>query len=238
MYSNKGIILASQCDFSSNLSTLGALQIIQDAICIYFGEMGVDEIRLKRDFNSIWVFTKNKVRFLDFPNWNDKYEVKCFISSLSTVRMVVDTAIYVNKKLKIYAKTEVCVLNLETQKIQAIKSVLTKEVETTESLEKMQFDKLNDFDDLEIIKTHKVNSTSIDYCIHTNNIEYVRFILDVYESKFLLEHKLDELQINYVSQTMENDVLDIARNIRGNEYSFEIKNGQNVAVRCKLLFKN
>ena len=64
MYSNKGIILASQCDFSSNLSTLGALQIIQDAICIYFGEMGVDEIRLKRDFNSIWVFAKNKIKFL------------------------------------------------------------------------------------------------------------------------------------------------------------------------------
>lgn len=152
--------------------------------------------------------------------------------------MTVDTEVFVGEELKIYAKTEVCVLSLENQKIKPIKSVLTKEVEVVTSKQNFTFDRFDDFEDLEIIKTHKVCCSSIDYCIHTNNIEYFRFILDTYESKFLLEHKLDELQINYVSQTMENDVLDIARNIRGNEYSFEIKNGQNVAVRCKLLFKN
>ena len=75
MYNSNGVVLASQCDFSANLSTIGALQIIQDQICIYFGEMGVDEIRLKRDFNSIWVFVKNKVKFLGDLGWNEKYKL-------------------------------------------------------------------------------------------------------------------------------------------------------------------
>ena len=237
MYTSRGVVLGSQCDFSSNLSTIGALQIIQDHICIYFGSMGVDEIRLKRDFDAIWVFAKNKVRFLSPLGWDEKYKINCFISSLSSVRMVVDTAIYgKNDELKVYAKTEVCTLDLKSQRIKPIKSILTTELETKPSLIELAFDRFDDFEDLQIIKSHTVHSTSIDYCIHTNNIEYIRFVMDTFESKFLQEHPIKELQINYVAQTVENDVLDISRNMAQDVCFFEIKHEQTTAVRCKINF--
>ena len=237
MYKSSGVVLGSQCDFSSNLSTIGAFQIIQDHICIYFGSMGVDEIRLKRDFDAIWVFVKNKVEFLGSLKWNEKYKIECFISSLSPVRMIVDTVVFgADEQPKLYSKTEVCVLDLKNQRIKPIKSVLTKEVEVLKSTHELLLERLDEAEDLQITKSHKVHSTSIDYCIHTNNIEYLRFLLDTYESKFLLEHPIKSLQINYISQTKENDVLDIARNINTNVHSFEIKNGQKVAVKCKVYF--
>lgn len=237
MYSNKGVVFGSQCDYTANLSTLGALQIVQDHICRYFGGMGVDEIRLKRDFGCIWVFVKNKLEFKSPLKWDEGYRVECFISSLTGARMVVDTIIYGKKdELKIYAKTEVCTLNLETQKIVPIKQVLTKETEVLKSKSDLLFEKLDDFFDLQIIKTHTVHSTSIDYCIHTNNVSYVRFIMDTFDTKFLLEHPIKEIQINYISQTGENDVLDISRSLKVNEQNFEIKNGPKVAVRCKIKF--
>jgi len=35
------------------------------------------------------------------------------------------------------------------------------------------------------IDTITVRSTSLDYCYHTNNIEYVRFVLDTYFRRYV-----------------------------------------------------
>lgn len=98
-YSREEIVSASKCDMKANLSLVGAVQIIQDNVCYYFGELGIDQIYMKNKFNVVWFYAKNKIEFYKNLHWNDTFRVKCFISKITPITMVVDT-VFVNKNKK------------------------------------------------------------------------------------------------------------------------------------------
>ena len=56
-----------------------------------------------------------------------------------------------------------------------------------------------------------VRSTSLDYCYHTNNIEYVRFMLNTYPVDHFKTHEPAQLEIHYASQSFEGEVLSIMK---------------------------
>lgn len=101
-YSREEIVTASKCDMKANLSLVGAVQIIQDNVCYYFGELGFDQIYMKNKFNVVWVYTKNKIEFYKNLHWNDTFKVKCFISKITPITMVVDT-VFVGENKEIFS---------------------------------------------------------------------------------------------------------------------------------------
>ena len=75
---------------------------------------------------------------------------------------------------------------------------------------------------------------NIDYCSHTNNIEYVRFILNNYPVDFVSSDKINAIELHYLGQTHEGDILDIESEFGGLSDRFNIRcNGKQV-IACRI----
>ena len=82
----------------------------------------------------------------------------------------------------------------------------------------------------------KVRSTNIDFCHHTNNIEYIRFLLNTYTVEQLENSIIKEIEIDYINQSFEGQILDIYKKTVGNKDIFEIKCQEKSIVKGEIVF--
>ena len=237
----KQVIGAGLCDPSGNLSFLGALTVIEDAVTATLDLMGINGFKMRRDYGAVVVFSKNHVKFLEKVTWNEKVSVSCFVSAKSMVRLNVDVCVK-NKRgqIAVYGRTEVCAVDIEKGRIRRLDAVgIGDKVRVARELCPMEWNAMEG--NGELIETVAVRTGNIDYAGHTNNVEYIRLLLNT----FTLEEWRGgitprELQIAYVNQSFLGDNLNIYcanRKIDGtdqNERLYTIKkNGQDV-LRCAI----
>ena len=236
IFEAQDVVLASDCDAESKLSVLGAVCKIQNNVCDFFYSVGIDGLTLKKKINASWMFTKNKIKFILPLKWNEKFKVNCFISKISMATMYVDTILYKQSgEIAVYSKTEVCLVDLSSNSIKRIKDIgLDENYEIIDSKMEVDFDRFNQIEEGTEIDKIKVRSTSIDYLHHTNNTEYVRFVMNTYSSSEQITCPIREFEIHYVGQAKENDLLTIYRKTSENIDYVTIKNEDKTDVRCKI----
>ena len=234
-YLKEETVSASKCDINAELSLIGAVQIIQDNVCYYFGELGIDQIYMKNKFNAVWVYTKNKIEFYKNLHWNDAFKVQCFISKITPVTMVVDTAfVNENKEILLYSKIEICFLDLGKQKIRRIKEIIPSDLKAKEALKEFIFEKFTcDDENLSFLDNVNIKSSNIDYCMHTNNIEYIRFLTNIFSVGELIETSIKSFEIDYINQSRENDNLLIYKD-KTDDSIFIVKNKDLTVVKCRI----
>ena len=239
-YNISSVVLASDCDCQTKLSVLGAMRLAQDHSCNFLHSLNVDGIRMKKDFNALWVYTKNKTKFLKPLLWNEKFDLKCFISVKTSVRMVVDTAFFnASGELVVYSRIEMCMIDATTYRVRCIEdNMFNAKVECMPCLCECEFEKLVFDEAPQTIDSVFVRSTSIDYCKHTINVEYVRFLLNTYTIQQLGQHPICSFQINYVNQTLEGDKLQIVKHSVKLADCFEILSQNKCVAKCVFEFEN
>lgn len=237
IYSNKQIVRASIADTKANLSILGTYQIIQDAITELTGQYNIDNLTLKEKYNAFWVFTKTKIKFIKKLQWNEQIVVNSFISFVSTAKINVDVEIIdKNNDIAIYSKTELCALDIGTQRIRKISTVGVDEsmLEDKHPVE-IVFTKFVE-NDLPLIDKVKIKYTNIDFSHHTNNLEYVRIIMNTYSVEQVENKEIKEMEIIYSNQSFENDILDIRKAIFENKDLVILEKNSQPVVKCEITF--
>jgi acyl-ACP thioesterase len=87
------------------------------------------------------------------------------------------------------------------------------------------------------METVRVRSTNLDYCSHTNNIEYLRFILNTYAARTFEEREISRIEIHYGNQTFEGDEIAVFKHSdMQTEYFSLVSNGK-TAVDCMIVWK-
>ncbi len=229
---NSGII-GSDC----NLSVIGSFQIIQDAITEMSGINNIDGVTIKQKYNAFWVFTKTRAKFFKKIAWNSEISITCYISNISAIRMYVDVEIRdENGELAIHSRTEMCVLDILEQKIKKVSAVGVNETMLASGTgEEIAFTKFNEID-MPIIEKVQVKSTNIDFSHHTNNTEYIRLIMNTYSVAEMEAKQIKEMEILYVSQSFENDVLDIRKATQNDKDIFIIEKLSKPIVKCEIVY--
>ena len=237
-YSKELNASTSLCGANCNLSPIGFLQIVQDVICEYFESIGIDQITIKQKHNAVWVFLKNKLKVFENIFWNEKYKVDCFISFKSQAKLIVDTKFCsLDGKIKAYAKTEICLVDLATFRIRRISSeILPEDFATKNSFCDISFEKFES-DGLMYVSSAKVESTHIDSCGHCNNVEYLRILFNTYSAIELNKLDIESLEIVYISQSLEGETLDIYSKIVENCHIFEFKSQDKSIFKCKIIVR-
>lgn len=204
-------ISASMVASNAKLSTIGAFQIIQDAVTEFMGALKVDGITVRQKYNAFWVFVKTRAKFFKSLGWGDEYSVTAFFSSMSLAKLYTDVEVRdKSKDLVFYARVELCVLDIPTQRIKKIASVGIDESMLTPATEEIVFGR-PDETALAPVEQVKVRSTNIDHSHHTNNLEYLRFIMNTYSVAELEKKRIKEMEVVYASQSYENDALDVLK---------------------------
>lgn len=239
-YKRKFFIGYTNCDRKISLSLLDSFYLIQDMMTEYFGFLKSDNIILKRENNAIWVLTKTKVHFNNLPVWRDVVEGTVFTTNIKPIRVGTETQFKdKDNNILFYANQETCAIDLDDRKIKKISTVnYPKDLEIIEGINKEKYLKLNDeFTIDDKVSEQIVHSTDIDFSHHTNNVSYIRFILNSLSSEFLDNCKVTDFEIHYINETKEGQKLEIYRKLKDTDVDFLIKENDREIVRANLKYK-
>src|SRR5574344_1719311 len=108
MYTRKMIISYSYGDMNAKLSIVRVTDIIQDAVSEYLSAIGKDNIILKQENHSIWVFTRNRIVFEKPIAWKEEVTLEVRPVRRGSMKFVVETDIKDDRGLLLYSLTEMC----------------------------------------------------------------------------------------------------------------------------------
>lgn len=238
-YKRKFFIGYSNCDRKVNLSVLNSLFLIQDMMTEYFGFLKSDNIILKSENNAIWVLAKTKVHFNKYPKWRDLIEGTVFTTGIKPIRVETEAQLKdKDNNVLFYANQETCVIDLTDRKIRKINTVnYPTGVQIKEGINKEKYLRLNtEFTEADKVYEQKIHSTDIDFSYHTNNVSYVKYILNSLNSDFIDSHKITDFEVHYINESKEGQKLSIYKKIKDNEIEFLIKEENREIARANLKY--
>ena len=235
MLKKEAAVSASICDSTVKLKVTGAFDLMQDYLTEMLGELSLDGVSLREKCGCVWIFTRNRMEIDRALNWKERYTVESYISFAKGAKMCVDTALKdADGKICVYSRIEMCALDLSTQKIRRIRDVgvdAQTQVETPQreiAFSRLKHEGLTDVDSV------VVRSEDIDFVRHTNNVSYIRYIMNTYSVQELRERPVRAIEVRYAGQTHEGDTLTIRKAIRDGRECFEVVHGDVTAVECEI----
>ena len=220
----------------ANLSVIGCFQIAEETVTELMGKLKIDGITVKKAYNAVWVFAKSKLKVLSNIAWNEQYTVVGFISKVTRVSIDIDVEIKnESDEICAYLRMELCALDLQSGKIRRVSTVGVDDSIQAEAPEiDLSFSKF-DAENLPEVAQVKIKYTNIDFAGHTNNKEYIRFILNTYSVRELEERPIKEMDIVYVNQTYENDILTVQKNSDKDRDIIAIQKDGNYIVKSEIV---
>lgn len=236
IYSKQQVVSSSLVGADAKLSYIGLFDVVEDAITEAMGALHLDGVTVKREYNAFWVFTKNKIVLFDSLAWGERFCVESFVSSVSAAKMTVDTALKrCDGTLVAYSCCEMCVLDLQTFRIRRTSTVGIGADFTVESPQyAVSFGKI-DVADLPQVDSATVRSTNVDYSQHCNNVEYLRFLFNTYTVSELKSLNVREIEVNYISQAFEGDVLHVCKRQQGDVHTLAITREDKLVASCQIV---
>jgi acyl-ACP thioesterase len=211
IYRKDSYVSGSMCDCTTRLSVLAADGIVENAVTELMGDLKIDGIVAIEKYKAMWLFVKNSIHFLRRPAWREEFGVRSFISYCKGAKLDIDTVIESPEgEILLTARTELAAIDLESRKIRRVDTVGCTEDMVHPGEEVITFRRFPKFE-AESNTQITVRSTDIDYCFHTNNIQYVRFVLDTYDTAWFKTHDPALVEIHYSGQSFEGETLDIGR---------------------------
>ena len=221
---------ASLCDASVQLSIVGAFQIVEDLVTEMMGLLHIDGVTCMREYGAMWVFVRNRVELRKPLRWLDEYTAACYISSFTGVKLVIDTVLKRDGEIALTSRLELCAVDLTTGKIRRSNTVGLGESTPPEESEIDIVFCRERFEPQALLEEVTVRSADIDFCHHTNNISYIRYLVNRYSVAQMERAPIKAVEVQYVNQTFEGDRLQICE--CGNHRFAILKDGQS-AVNCR-----
>ena len=236
---------ASYCGTDVKLSVMGAFRIVEDMVTEIMGDLKIDGVTCMKEYGAMWVFVRNRIEIPQRIEWMEEYTVTSYISSFSRVKLFIDTVMTrQDGSVALASRLELCAVDLETGKIRKAETVGVGEKTPPE-------DKMTDIEYSRVkpIRTAGseeglldevlVRSTDIDYCYHTNNISYVRYIMNQYDTSDLTARPVKAIEIQYAAQTHEGDLLkvyacEMPEDQAENTDAFAVELDGRTAVTCQI----
>lgn len=230
-------VVSSLVNSESKLSIVGTFQVIQDALTELMETLKVDGITEREKYNAFWVYTKTRVKFLKSLKWGEKMHIHVYISNISLAKLYIDMKIGdENGEIALFSRTELCALDITTQKIRKLTTVgITESMLEKHKNSNLTFAKF-DVPETSIVDRVKIKYTNIDFCHHTNNLEYVRLIMNTYTVAEVEKNPIKEMEISYISQSFEGDEIDIKKTRLGTSDIFVLEKDTKAIAKCEIMF--
>ena len=222
-------------DPTANLSVIGIFQIAEEAVTELMGKLDIDGITAKREYQAVWVFAKSKIKICQNIGWNEDCTVTCFFSKITKASICLDVGITnESDTLCAYVRIELCALDLRSGRIRRVSTVgVDDRIETHPSLAEISFTKI-DSEPLPEAERIKVRYTNIDFVGHTNNKEYIRFMLNTYSAQELALRPIREMDVVYVQQSYEDDILTVRKGSFPDKDILTVQKEDKTIVKCEI----
>ncbi len=231
VYSEKTRIKSYHVDKKGKLSTAQVFNFLQEAafqhsVIDNFGQPDLAKLGL------VWMLSRMKVVFLYDAILGDIIEIKSWVRSIKGALSERDFIITSAGKEIVKATSLWACLSIGPVKPTAIPSqIKDRMIPYIEFNEELSTSKVAPLKEGIESYNYTVQPSDIDMVNHTNNVIYVRIMLDTVHS----DKKLQQLDVNYLLQSFEGDVLAIKTQSQSVQIQLhEIINAEgNVVCRLK-----
>lgn len=192
----------------------------QNIADLHSKDMGTDGEALLDKSNVFWVLTKVKLKIAEIPRFSESIAIETWPLKAKGVRYDRDFLLSDGNKPLVMGSSEWCTLEYTTRKLRRVDSVAYPQ--------DMPFreDRSGAGEFLRVKETvydtdfhhfYRSSFVDIDTNKHTNNVAYLRMVLNCFSPDEFEAMGLDEFQINFLSQTFYGDEIKI--------YKKQIDNG-------------
>lgn len=201
------------------LSIPAVFGLMQDAMTEQLSALQKDGITIKEKYGAMWVAVKHRAEFFRRPLWLEDMTVTTRLFALGQVKNVRGYEICHGEERLVTASSEMCVLDIAARRIRKLSSVeFPTDAISTEEDKKPTFSEefpstsgVNREEGDELVFERAVRSGEIDYSRHMNNVAYVRFFCDAFPVKFYDEHFVRGVEVHYLKESKEGEVLRVYR---------------------------
>ena len=237
-YKKEHEITYSEVDKDVKLGVVNSMNLAQDMMTTYFKTIGSDNYTVKKNDNAAWVVAKNNIHFYRRPYWLEKLRVSSNITLIKKIRLGLETVFKnENDEVQFIVSQEICPIDLDTRKVKKIETIsFPDDMEAEEPTIIESFSKLNtEFGDKDMVYKYTIRATDIDFSNHTNNVSYIRLIMNSIQSDYWDDKDIINFEIHFINESKENEKLFIYKNeLQNNQIEFLITNEEKEVVRAKI----
>ena len=219
-------VLSGQCDSLMRLRPEACFMSFQDVASRHAMFLGIDDFSLLEKDNALWVVSKTKVKINELPRWNDEISVRTWPMGAEGVRCNRCYQIMKDGKVMINGITEWVIIDADTRHLRKVETTsYPNDIDwiTEKSIDERFRRFKDDFTDEDLVYRRLVRSGDIDVTHHTNNVTYITMLLDTFSVKELESMTLKDMEISYLSESLEGETLSIYRKRKDDGYYFSIK---------------
>lgn len=203
-------IRSYQVDVRRRLRISDLCQMMQEAAWNHanFHGLGYEALMEKK---LAWILSRQLLHVEKFPNWRDAITVQTWSSGHDRLFWYRDYKILdQNRQMLGKATSTWFVIDVATRRPQRVATYFDREyAENTEQMFPEKLSRIREIPDAELSKTVRVRYQDLDMNGHANNIRYVDWIVDSLSADFLRQHRLAELEINYLAEALRDDVIEL-----------------------------
>ena len=237
-YSKTFNLSYTELDKKAGLNAINAITIVQDVMTEYFESFRSDNLRIKKNNRALWVMTKTKVVFKDEQaTWLDRICASGYTIKNTPIRSYVECIVKKEGNRTLFvANQEYCVIDLNTRKLRKINTIdYPSDMEYENTAQEISFSKLDtEFSEKEFVYNQKVFYPDIDFSEHTNNVSYMKYIFNTFDSDFFNKNKITEIELHYIHESYESDLLSVYKKANENHVDFLIKCGKQEILRARM----
>ena len=228
---------STMTDIHGRLGLVGALGLVQDNMCQFFRMLECDGFIMEPLLHCFWVVTKTNIKLFASADWLDEIIVKTYLSKKTNIRLNLTTEIILKKNNTLLAQCvqELCAMGSIDRKIRLVADTLfPKDIEVVDL--DYAFKKINV--DIETMDNRllSIEYSNIDFCLHTNNLEYIKFMLNCYPLDFWKDKAVLEFDIQYLSESRFGNELKVYSKKDENKCQFAIVNDGNIITKSELIY--
>lgn len=237
-YIKKHTMTYTELDSKLQMDLVSSFNLAQNIVTEYFESFKSDNIRLKKNNKAIWVVTKTKIHYNKYPKWRDLIQGRSYTIKVKPIRVEMESTFKNNQdEILFIVKQESCAIDLESRKIRKINTVdYPEDMDIEKSvLQEPYLTLKEDFSEKDYIYQQKVLASDIDYSNHTNNVSYVKYIVNSLNCKFFEENQITDFEIHYINESKEGQILKVYKKEKNNNsMEFLIKEQDREIIRANL----
>lgn len=231
-------VLSGQCDSLMRFKAEAAFMTFQDVASTHATFLGADDFSMLEKDNAMWVISKTKVKINKLPLWNDEVTIRTWPMGAEGVRCNRCYQIIKDEEVLINAITEWVIIDATTRTLRKVETTsYPTDIDwiTEKSVEEKFRRFKDDFTEEDFINKRTVRSTDIDVTHHTNNVKYISMLLDTFSVRELELMRWEDIEVSYLNESLEGEVLSIYRKKKEDGYYFSIKKEDGKVVLMAML---
>lgn len=204
MYSRDYLVHVYETGLDGRLSPAGLLDYLQDIASVHAVQLGFGREDLNKS-NRMWVLSRLYAVITEWPAWEEQLTVHSWHKGTDKLFSLRDYRVTTNAGRSVAAATSSWLtIDQTTRRIQRPDGLLAQnstggpfENALPRNAEKLEPAGAEG----RITPAFPVRISDLDLNLHTNNVRYLKWVIDSYDLDFVMHHALRSVEINYLAES-------------------------------------